>query len=138
MASVKGVKEHVARLNRLSGPEMRSEAYKALYVAADEMRVDAVHSITDGAVSGIGHVPSQPGSPPKADTHQLDTSIVVEGHPDQLRASVIAAAPHAVPLEWGTSKMAERPFMRPAAKRSRPRVVQLVAAAMKALSRGSK
>jgi HK97 gp10 family phage protein len=107
------------------------EATAALYAAGQAIEIDAEHSITDGSISGKGHVPSLPGEPPNADTRLLDSSIetvLVDG-PEGGRVNVESNAPYAAHLEFGTSKMAERPYMRPAVERNRDKVTKLVAAA---------
>jgi HK97 gp10 family phage protein len=134
VSDLRGVDKHLKHLTNME--QAKKVAVQALFVGADHLRADAVHSITEGSVSGQGHVPSKPGEPPKADTHQLDTSIITEPLPaGQAGYRVSANAPHAAALEFGTSKMAERPYMRPAAARSRPYILQLVATALKALNR---
>jgi HK97 gp10 family phage protein len=47
-----------------------------------------------------------------------------------LRVEVSSNAPYSAALEYGTSKMAERPFMRPAVKAKRQRVTELVGKAV--------
>lgn len=72
-----------------------------------------------GVVHPTGHRPphraSAPGEPPASDTGRLLSSI---GHrirvEDTLVAQVFADARYATYLELGTSKMAPRPFLRPA------------------------
>ncbi|KQX18418.1 MULTISPECIES: HK97-gp10 family putative phage morphogenesis protein [unclassified Sphingomonas] len=135
MARVVGAKAHAARLKRLRSPAMVREVGKAIYVAADILTVDAAISITTGAVSGKNHVPSAPGEPPNADTHVLDRSVHTERE-GPLKALSVADAPYAVALEAGTSKMAARPFMAPAAQRTRPKARRLVAEAVKRVVRG--
>lgn len=58
------------------------------------------------------HTASQPGYPPNVDTGILRNSIqaVPTGG---FSAAVVARAPYAVHLEFGTSKMAARPFFAP-------------------------
>lgn len=109
---------------------------RAVFAAAQDLAVDASLSITEGAVSGAGHVPSKPGEPPNADTHVLARSIeAVSTGP--LKAETSANAPYAGDLEFGTSTIAERPYMRPAAQRSRPRAVKRVVDAVNKAVRGS-
>lgn len=134
---ISGVKEHKARLNRLAGPEMVRQVGAALYAAGSLIETEAARSITEGAVSGKGHVPSKPGEAPKADTHLLDRSIETN-LVEPLRAEVSANAPYAVPLEFGTSKMAARPFMAPAAQRKRKEVVDLIQRAVSKVVSGGK
>lgn len=125
---MKGAARHTARLKRLqaAGNKLRP----IVYAAADAVAADAAHSITEGSVSGANHVPSLPGEPPMADTGTLDRSIHVE-QIDDLSARVVADAPYAAALEFGTSKMAERPFMRPAAKKVAPKMLKKVRAIVK-------
>lgn len=100
-----------------------SETYRDLYAAGEVIRKDAADSIKEGAVSGPLHVPSEPGEPPNADTHQLGMSIDVVVNPGAKTVSVVSRAPYAAFLEFGTSKMAARPYLRPALLRNRNRVV---------------
>ena len=130
-----GMKAHKARLRRIRGTAMEREVGKAIYVASDLLNVEAAHSITEGAVSGRGHVPSAPGEPPNADTHMLDRSIHTERE-TPLKALSVADAPYAAAQEFGTSKMAERPYMRPAAEKTRPKAQKLVVAAVKKVAKG--
>lgn len=120
-----GAKAHAARLKKIQGPEMIKAVGAALFVAGDMIKVDAQISITTGAISGKGHIPSKPGQPPKNDTGDLVRGIEnVQVAP--LRVEVSSNAPHAVPLEVGTSKMAARPYMSPAAQKNRKEATALV------------
>lgn len=121
-----GAKAHIARLKKLSGPEAVREVGKALFAGGEMIQVEAQISITAGAVSGKNHVPSLPGQPPNADTHTLANYINVEHKTGTLLAEVRSDADYSAPLEFGTSKMAARPFMAPARDKKRDEVVQLV------------
>lgn len=133
--AVRGAKAHAARLKRMTSPKMVREVGKAVFVAADFLATEAALSITAGAVSGKGHVASAPGEAPNADTHELDRSIRAE-KTGPLTAEASANAAHAVPLELGTSRVAARPVMRPAAVKTRPRAEALVAEAVKRVVKG--
>lgn len=135
MVKVTGAKTHKARLKRIRGAAMRAEVGKAVYAAADYLSTEAALSITNGAVSGANHVASAPGEPPNADTHDLDRSIHTERE-SQLKALSVADSDHAAPLELGTSKMAARPFMQPAAEKTRKQAQRLVQAAVKIVANG--
>lgn len=126
MVKITGVRRHTRTLSRT---QQASNVTQALFVGGQVIETAARLSITEGAVSGKNHVPSLPGEPPNADTHQLDTSISTR-IVGRNRVEVYADAPHAVPLEYGTSKMAERPFMRPAAQRNRQKVADIVGRAV--------
>lgn len=94
------------------------------------IEVEAENSITEGSISGPGHIPSLPGEPPNADTRQLDGDIhtVVVGRG---RVNVESIAPYSAALEFGTSKMAARPYMGPSAAKKRPEAKRLVAEAVR-------
>lgn len=109
---------------------------EAVVEGAELIKQEAVDSILDGAVSGPGHVASLPGEPPNADTHELDQSIRVEKNESRLSAKVVADSEKAVPLEFGTEYVEERPFMRPASQKKRPEARRLVAAAVNRANRG--
>ena len=103
---------------------------KALFHGAERIKVAAQRSITRGAVSGKNHVVSQPGQPPNQDTRVLGNNIeaVMTG---PLSAEVSSNAPYSNALEYGTSKMAARPFMRPARDKEQEAVRALVVRAVK-------
>lgn len=135
MVKIVGAKAHKARIRKLAGTEMVREVGKAVYVAADKLAAEAALSITNGAVSGKNHVPSKPGEPPNADTHFLDRSIHVEAV-TPLQANVVADAPYAARLELGDSRVAARPYMEPAARKTRKPAQNLVGEAVRRVSRG--
>ena len=49
---------------------------------------------------------------------------------------VSSNAPYSAPLEFGTSKMAARPFMRPARDKMRAEVTELVRRAVEKIAKG--
>lgn len=124
--ALKGQKEHAQRLRRLSGPQIVRAAGRVLYVGADMIRAEAHRSISAGSVSGKGHVPSKPGEPPNRDTGVLQANIEAQ-LVKPLVAEVSSNAPYSAPLEFGSSKMAARPFMRPARDKKAPKIQQLFA-----------
>lgn len=135
MARVIGAREHSARLRRIRGPATIRRVGAALQAAGELIQREAQISITTGAVSGKNHVPSAPGSPPNQDTGVLANNIeTVQTGP--LKVEVSSNAPYAAPLEFGTSKMAERPYMRPAVAKKRGEAVQLVRRAVDAAING--
>lgn len=133
--SVQGAARHQARLAKMlraAGPELG----KAIYVAADAIRVEAKRSITAGSVSGRGHVASSPGEPPNRDTGHLDTNIEA-AKTGPLEAETRSTASYAAALEFGTSKMAERPYMRPAVKKVMPLVRRQIGKTVEAIVKRS-
>lgn len=101
------------------------EVGKALFAGAEAIAVEAQQSITRGSISGKNHVPSKPGEPPNNDSGVLAGNIEA-ALVEPLKAEVSSNAPYSVPLEYGTSKMAARPFMRPARDAKRREVTALV------------
>lgn len=98
---------------------------EGLYECADHVRAEAHRSITAGSQSGKNHKPSAPGQPPNNDTRTLaDSGHVVQPGPTEAR--VVFDAPYADDLEFGTSKMAERPFLRPARDKFRPKALEVL------------
>ena len=77
---------------------------------------------------GRTHQASAPGEPPANDTGRLASSLRAEVSTEALTASLIAGTTYAIHLEYGTTKMAARPFMRPAAEKVAPKGVELIRA----------
>lgn len=121
-----GATKHADRLKRMS-KNAAQKMVQALYLAGQAIELEAERSITAGSISGKGHVPSAPGTPPNQDTGVLsgniETHIVAQNPP---RVHVTSHAPYSAFLEFGTSKMAERPFMRPAAQKKRGEALAIV------------
>lgn len=132
MAKITGADKVKQRLTRMAASRTLTD--RALYAAGQLIEIEAEISITRGSVSGKGHVPSKPGEPPNADTRLLDTSIdTVVVRPN--RVDVVSNAPYSAALEFGTSRMSERPFMGPAARAKTKEAVDLVVRAVKASAR---
>jgi hypothetical protein len=131
---IKGGDAHLKRMKAM-GPRAEVEASKLVYALADMHATEAALSITEGSVGGKNHVASLPGEPPNADTGQLDRSIHVE-RLGPLKARSVADAPHARAMEEGTVNVAERPYMRPAAKKVRAEAGPLADAAVKRIVEG--
>lgn len=114
--------------NRLRNAKASGKAIaQKLYAAGQLIELEAERSITSGSISGKNHVPSRPGEPPNADTRFLDSNIeteIVSVSPPTVH--VTSKAPYSAALEFGTSRMIERPFMRPATKKYRSKVREMV------------
>lgn len=124
---LKGSDQLQRQLRRLAG-DLREEAGKAVLATAIEMRADIVTSIQRGPASGRTykksnpprtHTASAPAQPPMSDTGRLANSITFDRLGD-LTATVGSNLNYAPWLEYGTSRMAARPFFRPAVERMRP------------------
>jgi hypothetical protein len=134
MVRITGRVEAGARLSGAAGEKVIREVGQALFAGGQIIEAEAKISITEGAVSGKGHVPSLPGEPPKNDTGTL-VSHIETTQIAPLEVEVSSNAEYAVPLEIGSSKMAERPYMGPASRRKRKEVVELIG---KAVDRATK
>jgi len=137
---LEGSKQLQRELRRLSG-DIREEAGDVVKAVAVEMRADIVKSIERGPASGRTythyfytnkngklvqgrerakpHTASAPGQAPMSDGGRLAGSITFDRTGD-LTATVGSKLDYAFWLEYGTSRMAARPFFRPAVERMRP------------------
>jgi HK97 gp10 family phage protein len=122
------------RLNGLTDENAVRRVGGALFAGGELIRGEASHMLTEGAVSGKGHVPSLPGEPPNEDTGTLRTHIETT-QPGPLKVEVSSNAPYSAALEFGSSTISERPFMRPATARKRKEVVALVRRAVTAATK---
>lgn len=130
--------DHGPRLLRIDPARVRAAMADELVENAKVIAADAAFSIIDGAVSGSAHVPSSPGNPPNADTHDLDQSIHVGDVVEidgKIQTSVIADSDHALYMEKGTSRVAERPFLEPASVRQHQAVPKGLADTFNKLAR---
>lgn len=123
---MKGRKQHIDRLKRLSGKQVIKAANRVVYVGADLVRAEAFNSISRGSVSGKNHVPSAPGEPPNRDTGVLQAHLVTENI-KPLVAEVRSEAEYAGDLEFGSEDVAARPYMRPARDKEKPKIERLFA-----------
>ena len=130
MPRITGADGVMAKLSGKLGQQAINNVGQALFAGGELIRAEASHMITEGAVSGKGHIPSLPGQPPNEDTGVLRTHIETT-QVGPLKVEVSSNAPYAAALEFGTSKMAERPYMRPATARKRKEVVALVRQAVR-------
>lgn len=126
-----GLKQHLARLKRLRGPETTRLVEQALFAGGELIETEAQRLISTGSVSGQGHVPSSPGEAPNFDSGVLSNNIETT-RAGKLHVQVRSEAPYASPLEFGTSKMAARPYMGPARDNKRREVTAMVRSAMDA------
>lgn len=128
--------ENVAE--RIAGAAGQRAIRQALNAGALLVENHAKRSILTGAKTGktykrgtVSHRASAPGQPPASDTGRLVSSFLTEPGSEPLSYDVRANAMYAGFLENGTSKMAPRPFLRPALAAANDRIVQLVRDAIK-------
>lgn len=137
MPKVTGADKASARLRGMAGQRLIEQVGQALFAGGEIIRAEAHRSISEGSVSGKRHVPSLPGEPPNRDTGVLQAHIETT-QPAPLRVEVSSNAPYASYLEFGTSRMAPRPYMRPASRAKKEEVVALVRKAANAAIKAAK
>lgn len=120
-----GHDKHIKRLKSLRHrAKLNNMANAVVYQGADMIRARAHRLISQGSVSGKNHVPSAPGEAPNRDTGNLQAHIEAT-NPKNLVAQVTSSADYAAALEFGTSKMAARPYMKPARDIEKPKIERL-------------
>ncbi|MFE0754173.1 HK97 gp10 family phage protein [Inquilinus sp. NPDC058860] len=129
MIRITGVDRHLRRLT-LRTKTLHREVGKAVVAAANLVAAEAAASIAAGWISGPDHVPSKPGEPPNADTGRLHGAIDVVRR-GETAAEVVSAAPYAADLEFGTARVAARPYLRPATAKKRQDAVALIVQAVR-------
>jgi HK97 gp10 family phage protein len=116
--------------SRIVMSKYESEVKRIIETGANMVRNTAVKSIqshqSQGATYG-GHTASLPGNPPNSDTGFLASNIFIDKDNDGEGASVESRADYSNALEFGTSKMAARPFMQPALEENRRKIIQMYA-----------
>ena len=104
------------------------EISAAVFASAQQIRTEAIKSIQDGEKTGrvykrrsVTHRASAPGEAPASDTGRLVNSIQAynSGGGEAFTVAGRGTVGYAAMLEFGTSKMAPRPFMLPALEKSK-------------------
>lgn len=121
--AMKGKDKFMGRLKRLSEGVV-DVAGKVVFVGSDMIRAEAFRLISEGSISGKGHVASLPGEAPNRDTGVLQAHLT-NTKTGPVEAEARSDAPYAAALEFGTSRMAERPYMRPARDKMEPKINRL-------------
>ena len=108
---------------------------KVIFRAANYTQNEAKMSIQNGPKTGAVttrynprrvHQASAAGEAPASDTGYLASNIAISIDGDRLGASVESNAEYSAYLEFGTMKMAARPFLQPALEITRPLVQRLL------------
>jgi HK97 gp10 family phage protein len=124
---LEGSAELQAQLKGLRG-DIRKAVSRAVVGTALELQGNVVKSVSKKG-TGITyqkknpnrtHTASAPDQPPATDTGRLKNSIEFNAL-DDLTATVGSKLAYATYLEYGTSRMANRPFFRPAIEKIQPK-----------------
>lgn len=121
--SMKGKDKFMRRLKTLAS-EAEDVAGRVVYVGSDMIRAEAFRSISAGSISGKNHVASLPGEPPNRDTGELQAHLT-NSKTGPVTAEVRSDAPYAAALEFSTSRMEARPYLRPARDKMAPDINRL-------------
>jgi HK97 gp10 family phage protein len=117
-AKVKIVKSNVKEvMESLAGDRLGQAVMAGGFVIEAAVKVSMAASRSGTGLLIGGHQASAPGEPPAIDTGNLVNSIkteLVSSNEQSALAQVGTGVEYAEPLEFGTSRIAPRPFMRPA------------------------
>lgn len=115
-------------------------AQRGLVRGAEEVRSEAVRLVLEPPKTGriyrrrgVEHQASAPGEAPASDTGTLVSRIATDyADLSRLVARVGAHTEYAAHLEFGTSRMEPRPFMRPALATVSPKIEDYIAREVRA------
>jgi HK97 gp10 family phage protein len=125
----------------------RRRVQRAIATSGNLVRNDAIKSIQNSTGGGITykkynpnrkHNASAAGQAPNTDTGFLVSNIFLTYSVDKLTAFVTSRAKYSAALEFGTSKMKERPFMVPALEQNKKKIRKLIDKALSKMQRGSR
>jgi HK97 gp10 family phage protein len=113
--------------------KVKAGAMKGIVRATEIVRNEMIVSITDGQKTGrvykrgaVEHQASAPGEAPASDTGQLVNSITTEYDEEALVGKIGVHTGYAGFLEFGTQKMAPRPFARAALSNKADEITEIV------------
>lgn len=133
---MRGADKHLDRLKKIANrADVIRIAGATVYEGADMVRARAFRLVSEGSISGKGHVASSPGDPPNRNTGELQAGFET-AQTGPLRAEFTSSSKHAMPMEFGASirngfgkgiafEVDERPHVRPARDIERPKINRL-------------
>ena len=121
------------KLNKTLDSEVVDAAKSRMQSSVRLVRKTAIESIQRGVKTGQTykkynpkreHTASAPGQPPATDTGFLVQNITTEvrSQGKKVIGEIIASTPYAKALEFGTRKMAARPFLNPALRKNKKKI----------------
>ncbi|KKL19812.1 hypothetical protein LCGC14_2461710 [marine sediment metagenome] len=132
------IKIHPLRLLKKSGDQLEKNMAVATIFVRDKVkkklnRGQPTRTFQSGSIIGLD--PSSPGEPPKKITAQLQNSIrtkVIRGK-DRIIGLVGTNLKKGRWLEFGTSKMKPRPYLRPTLSENKRKIGRIVARGLRAV-----
>lgn len=129
--SVEGLDDVLRKMDQISD-KVNDALQDGLMASATMVQSEAVKSIARGVKSGrtytrgrITHQASAPGEAPATDTGALIRGFQIEdAFINRNVVFVLNNSDHAEPLEFGTSRIAARPFLFPALEGSRKKIMK--------------
>ena len=127
----KNDRQFLVRMKKRLGTNAQAKVKRSMGKSANLVRNEAVQSIIQNARTGpvvtrrgIRMNISAAGDPPASDTGFLASQISseVKTRGSEVIGIVTSAAPYSAPLEFGTTNMAERPFLQPALRKSKDKI----------------
>jgi len=141
---LQGVRKAIAEIEKRQA-KMEEQLGRAVRLAAQDIRNACIISISKGSRTGKiyragtdrEHQASAPGEPPKKDNGGLTDSLdfKMTGKLSAISGSIAGdvVVEYAKSLEFGTRKMAPRPFLVPAVEKMRPKFNERVKKIMEAV-----
>jgi len=132
------IKIHPLRLLKKSGDQLVKNMAVATIFVRDKVKTklnrgQPTRTFQSGSIIGLD--PSSPGEPPKKITAQLQNSIrtkVIRGK-DRIIGLVGTNLKKGRWLEFGTSKMKPRPYLRPTLSENKRKIGRIVARGLRAV-----
>lgn len=138
MPALTGDKNWLAHLRRAANLDKQVDAWAM--EGAEVIAAEARALVDEGGIPSPNHIVSNPGDAPNTDSGNLVAHTNAEKLPEIGQAAVISDATndgysYSLGLEFGNSRVYERPFLRPATANRRKHVLTL---AKNAVDRGTK
>ena len=143
-----GIRTKIIGLNRLKKKlrriplEQRDGIGRAIGLGLADMQGAIVRTIKRGSRTGVVvtiagelHQRSAPGEPPKTESGHLAKNIFFGLDEDKLGGEVGARVKYGRLLEFGTSRMAARPWLQPTFDRLKPKISARIAKAINQANR---
>lgn len=135
---IKNLKRTQKKLSALDD-ELKKELSKQLAVGANKIRNTAIDNMKSSPPDAgrtykrrsVSHSASFPSNPPRVDTGNLVNSITVKGSGIKYNVGSRSQAPYGKWLEFGTSTMAARPWLRPALEANQDDINRAIRKALK-------